>query len=273
MKKFKLVSLILVAVVWSGKSTDAAPVSLQLTLTPLSEMSVQLASLDTYHVPVSFIAEGTIDITLDDAWYYNDHDPSLDTTSIQFNDAQIRLPDASFHLEGHYFRYGVIEAHLSDAGYSFRTTEGPVPLFTIDNPNFLYAGISSDLSIDQGTFTYEGISGDVADLEPTSIDFSTDPLGDQFTTGSKLALLVQEVIYEDGNPSRVNVNINIPISFDAPVAEFEAGQFGTWPIWMDLSGTMNATGSYLIPEPSSFALLALAVVCFLPFRHNFLPPR
>ena len=130
MSRVLISSIVLASALVCSQNAKADPVSFQLTLTTDSTTTLFVnvfSGIGLAAVPLDM--SGTIDITIDDALYYDEYDPTNDSTSISLNDAEIDFSDEEFSV---YLGFiGDLDFELSGAGINSLSSNGPIGINTV----------------------------------------------------------------------------------------------------------------------------------------------
>lgn len=269
MRKHIIAGLVLIAFFGLAQASRAAPVSIQLTLTGASGANLFISLVEgAVTAATPFDVSGTIDVSFSNA--IDDSLSGLVTTDISLDDADIQLSDESLHV-GDVGFLGSIDFAINGAGINTLDSNGNIPV-SISNPTdpFEYTfdpggGSPTAMSIGQGLFTYDTSGPPLETIFGSGIiDFSVDPIGGTLGPIGQLGLVTQDV-YFVGSQGFVDVVVSIPWAFSdtllSDVAEID----------VEFSGVIVATGTYpIVPEPSTFVLLSIAIVALIPLRRRIM---
>lgn len=257
MKKITFVCLAVAALVSSDKSTGAAPVNFELTLTTNSSADMVLYILSgaiTASIPMDL--SGTISATFDDAI---GQDEVNDSTGISLSGADINLSDVTYDIDG--FLIGGILVGFAGAEINTLDTNGYLPLSTTSPVNpFEYTfdpggGSPTEIAVDAGVFTYLGTGPANGLIGSGTADFSTNPIAAEMDPVGQIGMVTQQAVLSEGH---VFVTVSAPITF------VDVVQTDPFEIYFGLEGFVVATGMYPIPEPSTVVLLGIAIVGLIP---------
>ncbi len=263
MSWFKELCFTLVIALVATNCSQAAPVSLQLTLTNDSSLELFIDTLSGLATSsVSFDLSGTVDITLDDA--IDDISVTNDTSSISFDDATIVLSDETFDLSLGVL--GGVEGEFFGLTINTLNSNGPIPItptglldpfpYTFDPGG----GSPTQLAIDEGTWTYLG-TGSIGGIPPGPItfEFGSNPIEATVNPVGQIGLVTQDATLT-GTTLVVDVVVSTPITFSDALITDPTEVNNTF------SGAIVATGSYttIVPEPTSLVLLGIAAAALIP---------
>lgn len=211
MKQLATVSLAIAAIVSSDKSTTAAPVNVQLTLTTDSGADLLISFL--YGVafvtlPIDF--SGTIDVAIDDSL---GADVINDSTGLSLSSADIDLSDTTYRALPFI---GELEFATTGLGINTLDSHGYIPLSTT-NPvaPFEYTfdpggGSPTEIALDEGLFTFRGGGGVATILGSGTVDFSVDPIVAELNPVGQIGMVTQHAVLSEGH---VFVTVSAPLTF------------------------------------------------------------
>lgn len=246
----------------ASRAANAVPVPFDFTVSSDSDISLFISALSggvTASIP--FNVSGSFDATIDlDFISYLEveaNDFSIDGSQMSLSDEPILL-DLGF--------LGGVAGSLDGLGINQFSTSQPIPLTETAPDEYSFDtgdGDPTQIAIDEGMFTYLGTGAVGGLLGSGTIDFSDDPVAATLGSVGQTGSLVIEEISPGGFYPYIEVIVTVPLTFSDTIL--------TDPIDVDvdLSGYLVATG-IIVPEPSTFILLGLALVALIPLRRQLM---
>ncbi len=257
-------AMIAVAIIsLASRTANAVPVPFVFSLSSDSDVSLFISTIGgSVTASIPFAVSGSFDATID-----LDFISLFEVEANEFSilNAQIDFADQPVLLDLGFL--GGAAGSLDGLGINQFFTNQPIPLNETAPDEYSFDtgdGNPTEIAIDEGLFTYLGTGPVGGLLGSGTIDFSDDPvaatLGSVSQTGS---LVIEDIGPGIGFYPSIEVIVTIPITFSDTILT------DPLEVDVDLSGQLVATG-FIVPEPSTFVLLGIALVALIPLRRRLL---
>lgn len=254
--------VVLATISLSTRPVNAIPILFDFTVSSESDVSLFIAAIGgAVTASIPFDVSGSFDATIDLDFVGF---PNVEANNFSIVDSQIDLSEEPVLLDLGFL--GGVSGSLTGLGINQFFTNQPLPLTETAPDEYSFdtgAGNPTEIAIDEGLFTYLGTGPLGGALGSGTIDFSIDPVSATLGSVGQTGVLVVDEVSPGGFYPYIEVIVTIPITFSDTIL--------TDPIDVDidLSGYLVATG-FIVPEPSTFVLLGIALVALIPLQRRFI---
>ena len=258
-RRVAVLGALLALVSLSAAASFAASVNTTLTLTPASELTVEVVVNEAVGDSFTSALTGLVNTTID--WDTSGGGP--EATGLAINTADIAVADGSLSIDlggfpGNTLELGFDGVHMTLFGFP----GDPLGGGTFD--------IGGTLDVDDNLIDGTAIGFD-AGLAPYAIpffsivgsfDFGAEPAGAPFPIPTVATVTGTPT----GTPSQALATLTIPI--DLTIRLLDQADGDPLTVDMNLTGLIEASGLTVVPEPGAISLLLMGLMGLAPLRRR-----